>query len=65
MISPLILLASMGAMSGGYTPAPFLPGPPAWRPRWRMPTKARRSDPDKKGRRKARQAAQRRNRRAK
>ena len=35
---------------------------PAWRPRWRMPTHIRRPDPNKKRRRKARQAAQRRNR---
>lgn len=65
MIAPIILLAAAALGGGAYDPAPFLPGPPAWRPRWRMPTKARRADPNKKRRRKARQAAQRRNRGAK
>lgn len=65
MISPLVLLAAASAMSGGYAPELFLPGPPVKRTRWRMPTKAPRADPNKKARRKARQAAQRRNRRAK
>lgn len=69
MIGSLFLLAAaclpgLHQMADGYAQAPFLPGPPVKRTRWRMPTKAPRADPDKKRRRKARQAAQRRNRRA-
>lgn len=68
MIGPLVLLAAAAAVSAfgdavrSIPPSPLLPGPPGKRTRWRMPTKPRRADPDKKRRRKARQAAQRRNR---
>lgn len=64
MIGSLFLLAAAALGGGAYDDAPWLSGPPAWRPRFRMPTKARRVDPDKKARRKARQAAQRRNRKS-
>ena len=64
MIGPLFLLAAAALGGGAYDDAPWLSGPPGKRTRWRMPTKPRRADPDKKRRRKARQAAQRRNRKS-
>lgn len=60
ILLPILLL---GATLGRDCP-PIGRGFPGnrWRPRWRRPTHTRRPDPNKKRRRKARQAAQRRNR---